>query len=82
MKRATVIAVSALVILSLFTALALSAEFWASNKSDKYHSPTCQWARKINPANLVKFRSPEEAIKSGFKPCKVCKPPTSSKPER
>jgi micrococcal nuclease len=58
----------------------LSAEYWASKKSDKYHYPTCEWAKKINPENLVKFTTPEDAVKAGFVPCKVCQPPPGKKP--
>jgi methylphosphotriester-DNA--protein-cysteine methyltransferase len=58
---------------------AISAEFWASKNSKKYHYPDCRWAQKIHPKNLIKFKSPEEAIKANYSPCKVCKPPTSSK---
>lgn len=49
--------------------------FVGSSKSDKYHYPYCQWAKKINPANLVEFNSSEEARKAGYVPCKVCSPP-------
>lgn len=65
--------------LLLFSSHAIAAEFWASKKSDKYHYQHCQWARKIHPANLIKFKSAEEAIKAGYVPCKVCRPPVSSK---
>jgi hypothetical protein len=69
------------IFLLLFIPYALSAEFWASKKSNKYHYPDCRWAQKINPENLIKFTSPEEAQKAGYMPCKVCKPPVSSKTE-
>lgn len=46
-----------------------------SMNSDKYHRPACEWARKIKPDNAVWFSSPEEAKKTGYKPCKVCRPP-------
>ncbi|MFA5182510.1 MAG: Ada metal-binding domain-containing protein [Syntrophales bacterium] len=71
----------ALISLFLFSSIALSAEYWASKNSNKYHYPTCKWAQKINPNNLVKFNSPEEAIKAGNIPCKVCKPPVTSRSE-
>jgi methylphosphotriester-DNA--protein-cysteine methyltransferase len=60
---------------------ALCAEFWASKNSNKYHYPDCVWAQKIKPYNLMKFNTPEEATKAGYIPCKVCKPPVSSKSE-
>lgn len=56
---------------------ALTAEFWASRNSNKYHYPNCEWAQKINPRNLVVFRSPGEARNAGYVPCKVCRPPVA-----
>jgi hypothetical protein len=79
MKKRFFVAVSIVALISFFSAFAISAEFWGSKNSDKYHSPTCKWAQKINPSNLVKFSSPEEATKAGYVPCKVCKPPLPSK---
>src|SRR6266540_2883674 len=49
-----------------------------SSQSNKYHRPDCVWAQKISPANLVTFKSPEEAQSRGYVPCKVCNPPTAS----
>ena len=66
-------------ILLLFIPAAISAEFWASKKSNKYHYPTCIWAQKIKPTNLIIFASPEEAVKAGYVPCKVCRPPLPKK---
>jgi len=64
-----------LAILLLFTTNLLSAEFWGSKKSRKYHYPTCEWAQEIYFQNLIKFNSPSEATQAGYIPCKVCKPP-------
>ncbi|MEW6408645.1 MAG: Ada metal-binding domain-containing protein [Nitrospirota bacterium] len=68
-----------LIFVLFFSLNVYAAEFWASSKSNKYHYPTCKWAQKINPKNLIVFKSPEDAIKSGYIPCKVCKPPVASK---
>lgn len=57
--------------------IAADYQFVGSKKSDKYHYPTCEWAKKIKPENLVTFISVDEAIKGGYIPCKVCKPPTN-----
>ncbi|MEO0230580.1 MAG: thermonuclease family protein [candidate division WOR-3 bacterium] len=46
----------------------------ASARSDVFHRPDCQWAKKIVPYNLIKFKSREEAVNSGRRPCKVCNP--------
>ena len=32
-------------------------ELWASTTSDKYHLPSCGWAKRIKPENLVRFGS-------------------------
>jgi len=48
-----------------------------SKTSNKYHYPDCQWAKTIAPERLITFKSVEEAQKAGYKPCPVCKPPTT-----
>lgn len=45
-----------------------------SLESDKYHRPTCRWAKKITQANLIGFDSKSEAISKGYSPCGTCKP--------
>lgn len=57
-------------------ALALDYKYVGSKKSNKYHYPTCKWAKKISPDNLVTFASASDALAKGYVPCKVCKPPT------
>jgi hypothetical protein len=68
-----------IIILAIFSVVCLSIaadyKYVGSSKSDKYHYPSCQWAKKINPANLVTFKSAKEAKEAGYVPCKVCKPP-------
>ena len=59
--------------------LGQDAKFVASAYSDRYHLPTCKVAKKIRPADLIVFKTPEEAIEKGLVPCKKCYPPTSSK---
>jgi len=68
-----IILVTAVLVVS--TALALDYKYVGSKNSDKYHYPTCRWARKIKPENLVTFKSAQEAQAAGYVPCKVCKPP-------
>ena len=79
MKKASLLFVIFIVFI-LFSGIE-AAEFWASKNSSKYHYPSCRWAQKIGSSNLVKFSSPEMAMKAGFVPCKVCKPPSMSKSE-
>jgi len=46
----------------------------ASAQREVFHRPDCEWAKKISPHNLVGFKTREEAIKSGRKPCRICRP--------
>jgi micrococcal nuclease len=60
---------------TVYLTLAADYKYVGSSKSDKYHYPSCQWAKKIKPDNLVTFKSAKEAQDAGYVPCKVCKPP-------
>jgi hypothetical protein len=51
------------------------AEFVGFKNSNKYHYPTCKWARTRYPSQLIRFKSPEEAQERNYIPCPVCKPP-------
>ncbi len=70
-----------LIFLLLSIPFAVSAEFRESKESNIYQYPDCKWAKKIHPENLIKFKTPEEATKVGLIPCRVCRPPMSSKSE-
>lgn len=61
--------------LTLSNTLASEKVFVGSVKSDKYHYPDCQWAKKIKPENEIWFSSSEDARAQGYVPCKVCSPP-------
>jgi len=50
-----------------------------SKTSNKYHYPTCKWARKIRPERLIIFKSVKEAQERHYIPCPVCKPPPLGK---
>ena len=64
-----------LVLVFAFAVAAFAAEFVGSAKSNIYHNPSCVWAQKISPKNLVQFSSAKDAQQKGYRPCKVCKPP-------
>ena len=48
--------------------------YWASEKTDKFHKPSCEWAQKISDWNKIVFHSRQEALDSGRQPCEVCNP--------
>jgi len=49
-------------------------KYIASKNSKVFHKAGCRLAERINKGNLIGFGNREEAIKSGRRPCKVCKP--------
>lgn len=49
-------------------------KYVGSSKSDKYHLPTCRYAKEIKTDNLLKFKDKEAAEAAGYVPCGVCKP--------
>lgn len=49
--------------------------FVGSVNSDVYHYPTCTYAQRIYPENLISFSSSDDARAHGYRPCKVCRPP-------
>ena len=46
----------------------------ASVNREPFHKPSCEWAQKISAKNRETFKTRDEAIKAGHRPCKVCKP--------
>ncbi|MHB8522882.1 MAG: Ada metal-binding domain-containing protein [Limisphaerales bacterium] len=46
----------------------------ASIKRAPFHRSDCKWALRISSENLQQFKTRDEAIKAGHRPCKVCKP--------
>ena len=46
----------------------------ASRNSEVFHRAGCQWAAKISPGNLIGYRTRENAIQAGKRPCAECKP--------
>jgi hypothetical protein len=49
-------------------------KFVSSSNSNVFHKPGCRWAQNISKENLVIYKSREEAIKAGKRPCKTCNP--------
>jgi hypothetical protein len=48
--------------------------FVANKNSDVYHTADCKWAKKIKPANMIKFSGAQEAEGQNFLPCRSCNP--------
>lgn len=53
--------------------VALSGEFYASKKSDKYHYPQCPYVERIYEGNLIYFQSKQEARVFGYVMCDYCR---------
>ncbi|WP_027399292.1 stalk domain-containing protein [Anaerovorax odorimutans] len=43
-------------------------------KTKKFHTLDCRAGAKIADRNVVFFKSREDAVKEGYKPCKICNP--------
>jgi len=56
------------------TSQTVQYSYVASAQREVFHKPSCRWAKKISRSNLIVFKTRDEAIKSGRRPCKVCKP--------
>lgn len=50
------------------------AEHVGSKSSKVFHKKGCKWTRSISQENIVIYKSREEAIDKGKRPCKACNP--------
>ncbi len=63
-----------IVITEIETDEAQEYKYAASKNSDIFHYIDCSYVKKIKPEDLILFKTREEAIASGRRPCKKCKP--------
>jgi len=49
-----------------------AGQFVGSKNSNKYHLPTCRFAKNIKPENQIWFSSVAEAESMGYEPCGTC----------
>lgn len=60
---------------SLKTAASTSqGSFVASSSGSVFHRPNCRWAQNITGTNQLAFKTREEAVQAGKRPCRTCKP--------
>jgi hypothetical protein len=52
----------------------IESNYVASKNSQVFHKPDCQSAQKILPENLVTYKTRDEAVAAGKRPCKRCNP--------
>ncbi len=48
--------------------------YYGSDTTHIYCFPTCRHARRITERHRVAFRSDADAVRAGYRPCKVCRP--------
>jgi general secretion pathway protein A len=48
--------------------------YWGSMKSFRFHRPGCPTIPNIQSNNLTKLKNRGNALREGFKPCKLCRP--------
>jgi micrococcal nuclease len=52
-------------------------EYYVASRHSRglvFHRPGCQWAKKINKDNLIRFETKDQALDLGYSPCRTCKP--------
>ena len=54
--------------------IAYASSYVGNAHSHKFHYSDCRYVSQMNESNKVWFDSREEAIGSGYVPCKVCRP--------
>ncbi len=62
--------ITALIILT--AANVLAANFVGNSNSKIFHYNDCTFVNRMKPANKVIFNSREEAVQTGYRPCKKC----------
>ncbi|HOE26776.1 MAG: hypothetical protein IT574_01050 [Candidatus Aureabacteria bacterium] len=48
--------------------------YCAGDRGKTFHRSDCPWAKGIDPASLVTYKTREEAIAARKKPCRICNP--------
>jgi hypothetical protein len=76
-KRFYLIIILILTVAFISASVGADYKYVGTKKSNKYHLPSCKWAMKIKPENLITFKSAKEAQAAGYLPCKVCSPSVS-----
>ncbi|MHC4122021.1 MAG: Ada metal-binding domain-containing protein [Planctomycetota bacterium] len=56
------------------TSKPIKYQYLASKNSKVFHQPKCSSAQRIKSQNRIIYKNREEAIGSGKRPCKLCKP--------
>ena len=70
-RRSLAVAVLACLVLSAGMALA-ATKYHGNRRSKVFHKPGCRYYNCKNCT--VEFETREEAIRAGYRPCKVCRP--------
>jgi competence protein ComEC len=51
-----------------------AGQYVGSIKSNRFHNPSCKYAKSILPINRIWFKTREEALSQEYYPCGACKP--------
>jgi hypothetical protein len=49
-------------------------QYVASKNSQVFHLPGCRSVKRISPENLIGYKTRDEAVSAGKRPCKLCTP--------
>lgn len=73
-KKQTALILLLLITLFATMSTAFATTYVGSVNSNKFHYTYCRYADRIYESNKIYFSSRDEAINSGYIPCKVCCP--------
>lgn len=72
------------VLVALLSPLVAAGDLWgeliASDRSDRYHRPSCRVVSRIDPGHRIRFATTGDAWKRGYRPCEICRPAGFDRP--
>jgi len=74
-KPTSIALIASFILLWACTAKLWEEPYYVGNRrTGVFHRPGCRYVKMMNPENKVYFHSREEAIRKGYRPCKICNP--------
>lgn len=73
MKKFFAVILTATIFLAAMSVV-FAANYVGNANSKIFHYADCKWVGKMSFENQILFNSRDEAINSGYRPCKKCSP--------
>ena len=49
-------------------------KYFASDQGEPFHDASCDWIHRIADKHVETFKTYDEAVRSGHRPCRLCNP--------